>query len=336
MRKLLLIAFGVLGLGLIVIVTLVLSSFLRGPTDEKIFQEDTSIFRKGVSYSPKNPISNRDFWEKAKDAGSVVRSGGDWIDFNADGKISETVVEFSRQNGLLPIIEVNFFNQDTGELLRPFTEENKNAYKAAAVDFANRFKPPYFGIGVEIDTFERKVPGEFDVFAALFAEVYDAIKEVSPATQVFTTFQYERLNGFGGGIFGGTNDPSAADWQLLDKFPKADFISFTTYPGLIYKNPSDIPADYYSRIKNHTGKPVAFTEIGWFSGANIPGWGSSEAEQAEFINRFFELTSSLDLQLAVWIHIYQQISTEPFATMSLIRTDGIAKPAWSVWVETSR
>jgi hypothetical protein len=55
-----------------------------------------------------------------------------------------------------------------------------------------------------------------------------------------------------GGLYGGANDPSKNLWFLLDKFPGADLIAFNTYPGMIYKTPSEIPADYFTGIKAHT------------------------------------------------------------------------------------
>ena len=64
---------------------------------------------------------------------------------------------------------------------------------------------------------------------------------------------------------------------------------FHHYPGLFYRDVSDIPAEHYSEILSNISKPVAFTEIGWHSSDSPTGWESSESEQAEFINKFFEL-----------------------------------------------
>ena len=336
MKKLLLILVAVLSLGLFALVAVSVIQQLGeegSPTPFEI------RFRKGVSYSPQSltsPSAITDFWEKTKEAGEAVRTGGDWLNFSQSGKISPTVATLSARNNLVPVIEVNFFNQESGKLLRPLSVGNRQSYLDGSVSFARQYQPPYFGMGVEIDTFYRAEPGEFDLFADLFSEVYDAVKAVSPQTQVFTTFQYERLQGLRGGLFGGTNDLKKSNWDLLAKFPKADLIAFTTYPGLIYKDPRDIPSDYYSRIKSHTEKPVAFTEMGWFSGRGITGWESSEGEQARFIARFFELTEGLDPQLAIWLHLYQQAKTEPFGTMSLFGEDGQPKDAWDVWVKASR
>ena len=43
-------------------------------------------------------------------------------------------------------------------------------------------------------TFDRS-PGEYLAYLGVYREVYDAVKEVSPQTLVFPTFQYEQLLG---------------------------------------------------------------------------------------------------------------------------------------------
>lgn len=337
MKKIIFVLVGIFGLALLgIVVAAILGLSKKEETGDK-FPPIEEKFRKGVSYSPYNVLASADFWIMAKEAGEVVRSGGDWLDFGGEGKISRVIVGLARQNGLVPVIEVNFFNQDTGELLRPLNEANRTAYINEAVEFAEKYEPPYFGIGVEIDTFYRRNPKEFDNFVSLFNETYDAVKAVSPDTKIFTTFQLERTKGLGGGIFGGKNDTSKNNWNLLAKFAKADLLAFSTYPGLIYKDPADIPADYYTSIRKYTSKPIAFTEIGWASSAGIKGWESSEVEQKKFVTRFFQLTSGIEeIELAIWIHLYEQTSQEPFGSMALGKSDGALKPAWDTWVSALR
>lgn len=73
--------------------------------------------------------------------------------------------------------------------------------------------------------------------------MYDAIKSASPTTTVFTIFQLERMAGMQGGLYGGNNNAST-EWSLLAKF-KMDAVGFTTYPDLVFKDPTDIPANFY-------------------------------------------------------------------------------------------
>lgn len=292
---------------------------------------------KGVGLSPRSneAADFADFFEKAKQAGRVVMWSGDWIELNNQtGGGPVVVAELARQYDYVPLIISQFFTQSTGDLLRPLDAATRQAYKDSAAAFAEKYKPKYLGFGIEVNILYEKSPLDFDAFAAFFSEVYDAVKAKSPETKVFTVFQLEKVKGLGGGLFGGVNDPGNAEWSLLDRFPKADIIAFTTYPGLIFKEPSDIPADYYTEIKAHTSKPVAFTEMGWHSAASPLGWESSDAEQAQFVGTFFRLTKGVNKELAIWSFLYDPDTIEPFNSMGLRnREDSSAKAAWDEWLK---
>jgi len=91
------------------------------------------------------------------------------------------------------------------------------------------------------------------------------------------------------------------------------------YFGLVYKDPSDIPADYYSEIRGRTTKPVAFSEIGYNSAPTPDGWESSEDEQARFVRAFFNLGRGAEFEFVIWIFMYDQDTAEPFESMGLVR-----------------
>ncbi|MFH1221985.1 MAG: hypothetical protein V1492_02780 [Candidatus Micrarchaeota archaeon] len=290
---------------------------------------------KGVSLSPKSfqAADFTDFFSKAKQAGNAVSWAGDWNEPGKEQGGPAVVAGLATTYSYTPIIELQFFTQSDGKLLRPLDDANKAAYKSSAVAFAEKYKPKYLGIGIEVNTLYEKSPEDFNNFVQFYSEVYDAVKAKSPNTKVFTVFQLEKMKGMNGGLFGGQNDASKAEWSLLDKFPKSDVVAFTTYPDLIYKNPSDIPADYYSEIKLHTSKPIIFTEVGWHSAASPAGWESSDAEQAEFVGKFFTLTKDLNKEMVIWSFLYDQNTIEPFNSMGLYSSDGTAKSAWSKWIE---
>lgn len=291
---------------------------------------------KGIGLSPRSfePADFTDFFEKARQTGEVVMWAGDWIELSRTSGGGATVVaELASTYNYIPLIEAQFFTQSTGALLRPLDDSTKQLYKNSASAFAQKYKLKYLGLGIEVNTLYEKSPADFDAFAKFYSEVYDAVKATSPTTKIFTVFQLEKMKGLNGGLFGGTNDPSKAQWALLDRFSKSDIIVFTTYPGLIYKNPSEIPLDYYSEIKTRTTKPIAFTEIGWHSEASPIGWESSDTEQAEFVRTFFVRTEDLNKVLAIWSFMFDQNTIEPFRSMGLRRrTDGTAKPAWDEWI----
>ena len=270
----------------VLLIGIILISGCTQKNTQDLDSKQKSQTLKGISLSPKSFESAdfTDFFEKAKQTGDIVSWAGDWNELSNVQSGGPTVVaSLANVYGYIPIIEAQFFTQSSGMLIRPLDNAKKQIYKNSAVAFADKYKPKYLALGIEVNILYEKSPTDFDTFVQFYGEVYNEVKAKSPDTKVFTIFQLEKMKGMNGGLFGGKNDPSKAQWELLKKFPKSDIIAFTTYPDLIYKDPSEIPQDYYSEIKSHTTKPIAFTEIGWHSDASPTGWESSEKKQAEFI-----------------------------------------------------
>ncbi|MFH1100597.1 MAG: hypothetical protein V1726_00975 [Methanobacteriota archaeon] len=303
--------------------------------------EQTTSILKGVSLSPRSfhATDFTDFFNKTRATGEIVSWTGDWNELsnteNGGPVVVASLVTISSHR-YVPVIEAQFFTQSNGTLLRPLNSTTKQRYENSAVAFATTFTPSYLALGVEINVLYEKSPQDFEEFVTFFGDVYTAVKAVSPETNVFTIFQLEKMKGLQDGLFGGVNNPDTAQWSLLDRFPDSDLIAFTTYPSLIYTNPSDIPSDYYTEITAHTTKPVVFTEIGWPSNTSIPGWGSNEAQQATFIPLFFNLTKEVNPEFVIWSFMYDQNTIEPFKSMGLRRDDGSAKPSWDAWTQAGQ
>ncbi|MEK7087049.1 MAG: hypothetical protein AAB935_02190 [Patescibacteria group bacterium] len=327
---------------ILIIAVVVIGAILKGNkpaenlTEENGVKKEDKVFQKikGVSLSPRSFTSEdfTDFFEKAKEAGNIVSWAGDWNELsNTQGGGPTVVATLSSQYKYIPVIETQFFTQSTGKLLRPLDANTKENYRKLAVDFAQKFKPKYLGFGIEINTLYEKSPADFEKFTEFYNEVYDAVKAVSPNTKLFTIFQLEKMKGLSGGLFGNVNDPLKSQWSLPQKF-KSDLIAFTTYPDLIYKNPSEIPQNYYKEINAFVSKPIAFTEIGWHSAASPTGWESGEAEQAEFVKVFFDLTKELKPEFFIWSFLYDQDAIRPFNSMGFFNNEGKAKLAWNEWI----
>lgn len=287
---------------------------------------------KGVSISPKSFTDQDflDFLSKAQNNGDVLRWGGNYTEFSKQEKNSaKSTITIAKDYDLIPVIETDFFTMEDVSL--PLTPEQINNYIDAAVNFAKENEPPYLGLGVEVNYKFNEAPQFIDEYAKVFDLAYDEIKEVSPETKVFITFQLEWMKGLKGGLYGRTDDTDHPEWDLIDKFPKADLIGFTTYPCLAFKSPGEIPMDYYTEIRDYTSKPIVFTEIGWFSNNSIIGWESSEEEQANFVRAFFSRTEELKPEMNIWIFMYDQPIQEPFESMGLISSDGAERKAWNVW-----
>ncbi len=291
----------------------------------------------GVSLSPRSFTGDdfTKFLDMAKRAGGLLRGGDQWLKLNEKGGSANVVAQLAPQHGMKAVIETSFFLQHSGELTTDITDHAVRAELVRiASEFASANKPPFMGLGVEINILEEHNPAAFDAFADdLFPAAAKAIREVSPQTKVFTTFQLERLRGLRGGLFGGTNDLTSADWDLLKRFPDADFISFTTYPGLIFQSVEEVPADYYLAIKQYTDGPIAFTELSWMVNEGLPGWEADASEQAAFVRKFFETATPVTPLLVVWLHLFDQpASPAPFQAGGLFDNSGNERLAWREWL----
>lgn len=243
--------------------------------------------------------------------------------------------------GFTPVVVLGFHRDVPGGLeltLAWGDAQDRAGFRQTAVAIAETYRPPYLGLGVEVNRYYEFDPAGFDSYLTAYAETYDAIKAVSPGTLVFPILQLEMTKG--GGYLMGNSEAREPQWELLDRFgDRLDLAAFTTYPFLDYASPADLPEDYYAEIAAHTSRQVAFTEIGWPSApfANAPDseYGGSEVEQAAFVERFFELTASTKLDLALWSFPHDlgpsPASNPAMASISLRHNDGRPKPALAAW-----
>lgn len=194
---------------------------------------------------------------------------------------------------------------------------------------------PFLGFGVEINSFlYEKSPDDFDWFVETFPQVAKAVLGVSPGTVVFPGFQLERLRGLKVGLFGG--ERTTPEWELIDLFPEADAIGFTTYPGLVHRDPASLPTQYYDQILDHTDKPIIFTEVGWQAGGELGEATGTPAKQDAFVDYYLPKLSALS-EMVIWSFLYDQEAGGPaFQSVGLIDSTGGERPAWSIWLETFR
>jgi hypothetical protein len=188
---------------------------------------------------------------------------------------------------------------------------------------AEAFKPAYFSLGNEIDSFyhyDDDKKKDFENYVTLVSESYDAIKEVSRDTRVMVVFRYVEMNAKRG-------------YHLIEKFDqeKIDVFGFTSYPR--FATPRDIPAGYYRPITDRTGDvPVAFTEIGW---ETKPGDLEAQERQKEFLLWFLRETKGMKLEMVVWPFLHDLAPPNKSAPRSsncgLITYYGQPKPAWGIW-----
>lgn len=296
---------------------------------------DDAVPVRGFTLSPVSYESEDfvDFLDLVAANADMLGWAGDAAALDEDDSPALVVHAIAEQNGLAPLVVTGVSSTETGQLLRPLDPATFEGYVASAAAYAEEFRPPFLGYGVEVDSLYHAAPEDFDRFVDLFAAVAAAVGEVSPNTAVIIGFQLERMKGLNGGLFGGANDESAALWDLIDRFPDADVIGFSTYPGLVFEHPDDLPDDYYRSVSERTGgRPVVFTEMGWHAEGELGPYSGTEDAQARFLERFLTLIDGLDVEFYLWAFLFDQETVEPFSSMGLWRVDGTPRPAWDVWV----
>ena len=201
---------------------------------------------------------------------------------------------------------------------------------------AETYQPRYLAFGVEINGYQQHHPEDFERFVVIYHEAYEAVKEISPDTLVFPTFQFEELQGrlpF--------QDPLPPQWYLISRFePRLDVLAISSYPDVVFPEADGIPDSYYQQLLLYTNRPVAIAGMGYSSRATEE-IDSVEAEQAQaaFLRRTLDNAQQLNMPFVVWFigqdPSFTGESTLDLAHSGLKRQDGTEKLAWRVWEQTS-
>ena len=251
----------------------------------------TPATNKGVGF-----VNSGDFKQSLLDADGAGSYIGFYTLMDASKDIPE-IVAVAYENPLKlnsePIVNVNFFEVRTGTAVANYAGGN---FKQQILNIASKYKPKYIGVGNEVNLY-----GNIDEFALVYNDIYDAVKEASPNTKIFTVFQYDKLN----------------DISIINKF-KLDAVGVTTYPEIVGQKTDSIPADYYSTLKN-IKKPIIFTEMGVSS------------NQISFMDR---MEKEFPNSILIWGLLYDVPSYGfPWDSMGLIKTDGARKDAYIRWTK---
>jgi len=213
--------------------------------------------------------------------------------------------------------------------------------RRAFVDYARyvaqNYRPEYLALGVEINSYQRANPQDFERFVQVYHQAYQAVKEISPGTVVFPTFQLEELQGLLP-----PDSPQPPQWYLLQRFePDLDLLAVSSYPSAAYSGLDQLPAPYFAQLSAYTKRRIAIAGAGYPSqpvGAQTAG---SEQEQVDFVTRLVDSAQQLSMPFVVWF-VSQDltfVSGPPFdrlQSMGLRRADGRTKPAWAAWQDAAR
>jgi hypothetical protein len=120
--------------------------------------------------------------------------------------------------------------------------------------------------------------------------------------------------------------------QDFTDFPFLQELGISSYPYFSFTSPSDIPLNYYSQLVATHTLPVFVSEGGWTSvGGQQPAYISRQGQllaQAHAIG-LFQLTFT-DLDIAGWPAV-DTAGLSPFASLGVVDTNFVAKPALAVW-----
>jgi hypothetical protein len=206
---------------------------------------------------------------------------------------------------------------------------------------ASRYKPDYLGLASEINSLAaRGDPVLFANIRDMCNELAPRVRQLSPATKVFVSFQVDEAWGRP------PIPPSAVDQFALTRSFDIDVLGLSSYPSFFFNAPDEIPDDYFRRLQVAAGKPVLMAEGGWTSAPAATGETSASlAQQAEYYSRVLGLLDAAQAELVILllfadldIEAYKRAAPDvdveglrPFAHMGIVSPSLVPKPAANVW-----
>lgn len=224
--------------------------------------------------------------------------------------------------------------------------EIKNIYEQLAIRLATENDPEYFALASEINTYNTLNKADFDNFEILYKGVYQEIKSVRPKTKVFVTWQYEDLQGL---WWWDELHDKVVQKMLVKRFEDfIDLFAITTFPGMVFESPLEMPADFYERSAKISRKKLAIVESGWASTGTENGFFvGNQRDQALYVAlmpgyidkvkpAFWVYKYMYDLDLESYKPLFAASQMDPdvmsvFSSMGLKDTEGESKRAFRNW-----
>jgi hypothetical protein len=203
---------------------------------------------------------------------------------------------------------------------------------------ADKYRPNFLVLGVEVDFMALKKPAIFRDFVITYGKAYRIAKLKSPTTKVSVSFQFEQIVKSNGSII------SIADSPIVRSFgPLLDILGLSVYPCQLFSSPDNLADDYLSSVIPSKTK-VAIFETGW------PSSKRDENLQTEYVKWILQATSKISADLLVWISatdsgfsrdVKDNGSAPPCEAsvdiwkhrLGLWRASGAAKSAAGPWIE---
>jgi hypothetical protein len=313
---------------------------------EQARRREPSILATGVALTPAHfprhkPADVEDMFRQGKSLGGYAVFIYQWSQPGFED-VARSMLEASRKSGLVPILAISPTvlsdlrgGWDVPAAVRA-RAKGKLSFKdpavhkpfiEAAVELA-RLKPPYLCLATEINLLAFKSIEEYVTFAHVYKKLYPVIKQVSPDTKVFVSFQWDFVR-----ILDEREPGKQKEHRkLIDIFqPELDIAAFTSYPSIKFATPGDVPADYYDKIFDYVprSEEVMFMEIGWPSAGK-----GSPTQQREFVERLPALMQHVRPAVLAWSLLHdvpESILPSDLGSTGLMAADGEPKPAYAAF-----
>ena len=201
---------------------------------------------------------------------------------------------------------------------------------------ATRVRPAYFGLASEVNTLAALGDGDLNAeITDMINTLSPQIREISPATSVFVSFQADQAHGRLGQTGGIDHFALISDYDI-------DALGLSSYPVFGFDDPSDIPTDYFQAFDDATELPLLFVEGGW-SSEDVPWSTGTPAQQVEFFVRYEALLDAVsaevwvmltfaDLDIAAWgLDPERTTGLSNFASMGIVDENLQRKPSYAEW-----
>lgn len=203
---------------------------------------------------------------------------------------------------------------------------------------AARVRADWFGLASEINTLAaRGDPVLYGVIRDVVNTLAPQVREASPSTKVFVSFQVDEANGGNGRI-----DPIIDHLALIDDYD-IDGLGLSSYPIFFFDSPDDVPADWFERFDDATDLPLLMVEGGW-SSENVPWSNGSPQQQVDFLKKYEALLDGIDAEAwvmltftdldiaALGLPADRAEGLSNFARMGILDRNLQRKPAYAEWL----
>ena len=332
------------------------------PRGVDVASKPTRSYFMGFSVIPPRPDINvavkaLDIWTKRADA-AIMHVDVPWAQMLGGGtpedalrKDGVDLVNYYRSKHLKLVVTIDVTNGLAREseaqalvaahrsITEPAIQQLYRRYVRAVVEM---LRPDYLGLAAETNLIRLAAPRP--VYDAVVRMTNDAAADVrrtrsAASLPLYASVQVEtawgRLGRQGSGGFVGIA-------QDLRDFPFNNVLALSSYPYLGgFKDPQDIPLDYYSRLRGARSLPEMVVEGGWPTRSVGGVFSTSPQMQARYIARQAELLDSANA-----IGVFQLSFTDLdlryfpkpvpailplFDTIGLVGANLEPKPALAAW-----